>query len=256
MKCLLTLITVSFLTGLQALAQADSTKAPLDLPGKAGPSATPRRQPRIDLVAARWHLRELNAALAKDPDNRACRLELAQALESLAALFEERRDYLNAWRYYDSAAKVLDHAREKSWKKRADDDAHKAASNRKRGLDYIDKKKDNGWVYTTFDWRDYKSIDRNVCAEYMKQVGLPVLRDWSISKKLYQLSIPAGFSPRLVVSFNVHRDGTMSDIKLAKSCGSKSVDAFALRAVQDAGKVPPLLPAMGDVVPFESQFVK
>jgi len=258
MKRLLTLTIVVLLTGAQALAQSNSNEAhpgsSVDLSLPAPPSLVNRD----NLPDAQLEIRALQAVMVKDPDNKDCRLKLAQALESVAVCMERNHDYLGASRCYARASQALDYPKEKSWKKRADDDATKAASSHKLGLDYAKSLKLVGWVYTSFNWHDFKNLDVKAGSDYMTAVGLPIRRNWSVAKRILRVHFPEGQSPKpmLVVSFNVHRDGTVTDIKLAKSCGHTEIDAIAMKAVKDVGKAPPLLPALGNVVPFQSQFIK
>jgi TonB family protein len=258
MKCFLTLTIVFLLAGAQALAQTDSKNVQAASASDRRPLASPARLTPGNLADVQSKVRSLYAALARDKNNQDCRLELAQDLESLALYAERNRDYLNAWRYYEGAAQVLDYPGDGSQKKRAAKDAEKAESNHKLRLDYIKNLKLVGWVYTTFNWHDYKNLETKQGADYQSAVGLPIRRNWSFAERMLHLRLPHVASPKpmLIVSFNVHRNGTLSDIKVAKSCGQPKIDEIAMQAVKDVGKAPPLLPAMGDVVPFQAQFIK
>jgi TonB family protein len=57
--------------------------------------------------------------------------------------------------------------------------------------------------------------------------------------------IEKGGAGRVVVFFRVLRDGTIKDLKVEKSSGSEFLDGSALRAIAEAGPMPPL--------PFEFQ---
>lgn len=47
------------------------------------------------------------------------------------------------------------------------------------------------------------------------------------------------------VYFKIHPDGTLTDIKITRTCGRFAVDQAALRAVYSANPLPPLPPASG-----------
>jgi TonB family protein len=263
MKCLFTLTIVCVLAGAQALAQTGSNKNQAASSGDKSLPEIPSRVTRANMLDVQLKVQKLWVVFGKDPDCRECRLKLAQGMEGLGLFAEGNRDYVNAWRYYEGAAVAANYPREKTWKKRADQDSQNAARCHKLRLDYIKDLKLIGWVYTSFNWHNYKGLDPKAATTYMTEVGLPIRRNWSYARRTMGFRLPEGpegpegpDGPVLVVSFNVHRNGTVSNIKLVKSCGTPKLDAVAMRAIAEVGKMPELLPGMGEVVSFQSQFVK
>ena len=53
------------------------------------------------------------------------------------------------------------------------------------------------------------------------------------------------FAPRLVATFDISRDGSVSNIQVTKSSGDASVDQSAVRAIRDSSPMQPLPPAYG-----------
>ncbi|HYN19890.1 MAG TPA: TonB family protein, partial [Thermoanaerobaculia bacterium] len=51
---------------------------------------------------------------------------------------------------------------------------------------------------------------------------------------------PMGSGVKAVISFNINRDGSMSELRVEQSSGYNSFDLAALRAVQNAAPFPPL----------------
>ncbi|MGA7918561.1 MAG: energy transducer TonB [Candidatus Acidiferrales bacterium] len=51
------------------------------------------------------------------------------------------------------------------------------------------------------------------------------------------------FAPRLVATFDILRDGTVTNIQITKSSGNASVDSSAVRAIRDASPMQQLPPA-------------
>lgn len=215
-----------------------------------------RRGPQINKVAVECKIREMTSQLAKEPDNKECRLRLAQGLETLAQYSLDQEDFLNAWRYFEGAAHVLNYPKEKGLKKRADEDAEKAAQCHQARVDFLSKMKIKGWVYVTFNWHKINDLDPKAANEYIQQIGLPVRKNWSVAKRLHNVQLGEFTGPHIIVSFNIHRDGSISDIKLTKSCGRPAIDELALQCVKKVTKEPPLLPVMGQVLPCEAQFAR
>ncbi|MBS2005695.1 MAG: TonB family protein [Cyanobacteria bacterium SZAS TMP-1] len=206
---------------------------------------------------AEWSVRRLQQALHADPTNEKVRISLVQTLEALAAYHEKKRNSLDAWRYYEAAARELGlSAERKKWKKRIEYDENRAGFNHQLRADFLHKQKRVGFVYTTFQWLDYPKLDRKDALAYTAKVNTMVRDAWSDYQKNSRIIGGGGLPRMLVVGFNLHRDGRISNLKVESSCGFPAVDAAAVRCIRDVGRMPPLLPAMGESVPFQSQFTK
>jgi len=70
--------------------------------------------------------------------------------------------------------------------------------------------------------------------EYLDEIKIAIQRKWKLppGKKNYSLSS--------VVSFKLHRDGTITDISLESTSGVKEFDENAVKAVREAGRLLPL----------------
>lgn len=260
MKCLLPLAVIAFLPVTHALAQSDATKsAKLAGHGAAPQHALPSLSEAtlaLSPAEALPKIEKLQHTLAQEPNNKDCRLQLALALESLGLFWDQKHDYLKSSRYYQGAARVFDLPGEKGWKKRSELDAKRAASSYKEHIEHLRSLKIEGFVFTSFDWHGYKNLDRKAAADYQAAVGQPIRINWSLAKRLQRLELREDQKKLLKIGFDVHRDGTVSDIKVVTPCGNPKIEEAAMQAIKDVGKVTPLLPALGNVVHFESQFMK
>lgn len=65
-----------------------------------------------------------------------------------------------------------------------------------------------------------------------------------VSSNWLQSTVDPGisFAPRLVATFDILRDGTITNIQITKSSGNYSVDNSAVRAIQNSNRVNPLPP--------------
>jgi protein TonB len=71
------------------------------------------------------------------------------------------------------------------------------------------------------------------CPDYILEMNRLIMNNWNSRQNAQATSI---------VQFTIHRDGTVSDIKIFTSSGYAMLDMFAQRALQMA-KLPPLPPA-------------
>jgi len=206
---------------------------------------------------AEWKVRRLQEALRLDPKNEKTRMTLVQTFESLAAYHEQKLNSLDAWRYYGAAARVLTESGDaEKLKKRIAYDQSRAEKNHQLRLQYLRRRKRVGFVYTSFQWLDYPKLDRTDALAYTAKVSNAIRNAWSDAEQNRHITDGGRLPKPLIVSFDVHRSGKMSGLKIDSSCGLSLVDQAAVKAVSEAGPMPALLPAMGDVVHFQSQFVK
>ncbi len=70
--------------------------------------------------------------------------------------------------------------------------------------------------------------------EYLDEIKIAIQRKWKLppGEKNYSLSS--------VVSFKLHKDGTITDISLESTSGVKEFDESAIRAVKETGRLSPL----------------
>jgi periplasmic protein TonB len=74
---------------------------------------------------------------------------------------------------------------------------------------------------------------------YVEAVQRKVSGNWLQSTVDPRIS----FAPRLVATFDISRDGSVSNIQVTKSSGDASVDQSAVRAIRDSSPMQPLPPA-------------
>lgn len=256
MKFQLTAAIVSYLACTQAFAQSPGGGS---LAGSADQKSEDRAgsksAPRFEAGKAEWRIRELNAMVENHPGQKEYRLRLVDALETLGK-FYETRDTMKATRYYEAAAHTLNNPPEKDWKKRADQDSKKADHYRQIRMTYLRGLETKGFTFTSFNWRKIKGLDPKDASDYTGKVNQPIRSNWSVARRITEFSLEEVSKPAIIVNFNIHKDGSISDIKVTKSCGRPKIDQIALEAVQKVSKMPPLLPAMGEVIPVETQFIK
>src|ERR1700690_1548731 len=78
-----------------------------------------------------------------------------------------------------------------------------------------------------------------------------------ISGNWMQSSVDAsvGWAPRVVITFDILRDGTITNVQMTRSSNNASVDSSAVRAVHDSSKLSPLPPGFaGSTVGVEFWF--
>lgn len=212
-------------------------------------------------------IKDLEKTVAKEPGNRTNRLALIDFLESLAADCDKKNDPSGAWRYYQRAAAALRDPKEDSWEARAADDTTKAAAFRVKATEATYREEEARAVARrsrempaimapSFDWRSRK--DRDLFSEnrYREDVWKKVQTAWLNSELRRAIVGTDSFKTPAVVSFDVHTDGEVSDIKIITSSGDRRIDLAALKVVEDLGKMEPLLPGMGSLVRFQTEFGK
>ncbi len=78
-------------------------------------------------------------------------------------------------------------------------------------------------------------------AWYVQAVQQRISRSWLQSS----IDPSLGSAPRVVVSFTILRNGTITNVQVTRSSNNYSVDNSALRAVRDSSPLNPLPPAYG-----------
>ncbi|MBX9690693.1 MAG: TonB C-terminal domain-containing protein [Candidatus Obscuribacterales bacterium] len=81
---------------------------------------------------------------------------------------------------------------------------------------------------------------------FMARMQKRVKQAWSPPRKLE--------AKEACVLYKIHQDGSLSDLKLERSSGSKLADSAALKAVQDAAPFESLPPGSPSVVDFRFRF--
>jgi|GEM_PF-5457897 len=214
-------------------------------------------RPPISVVEAEWKIRRLQTTLHNEPHNEKARMVLVQTFESLALYHEQRRNALDSWRYYKAAAEVLAQSESADkFKKRIEADRARGEVNHKLRSQYLRERKRSGFVYTSFQWLNFPKLDRSDALAFTSIVTNLVRNSWSDAQTNSHITNGAQFNKILVVSFNLHRNGKLTDLKVDQSSGSPLIDAAAMQSIRDVGEMPKLLPAMGEVVHFQSQFTK
>ncbi len=269
MKYLKTIILLSAISLMPARAQAPAaavdgqtgaTSAELD-PAALKKKARAEEQARDDKI------KELEKAIARDSANKDNRLALADYLEQLAAESEKKDDWAGAWRFYQRTAAVLRDPPVDDWEKRAADDLAKAATYRQKQTDKRVAEEEAKMVARrahdmppivapSLDWKAKKEADIFAENRYREEVWKRVQSAWVNSPARKNVKDMSNFHRPVIISFDVHSDGEVSDIKITASSGDRRIDLAALQVVEDLVKIEPLLPGMGPLVRFHTEFGK
>ena len=184
-------------------------------------------------------------------------MALVQTFESLALYHEQRRNALDSWRYYKAASEVLAQSENADkFKNRIAADQARGEVNHKLRSQYLRERRRSGFVYTSFQWLDFPKLDRRDALAFTSIITNLVRNSWSDAQTNSHITNGGKFNKMLVISFNLHRNGKLTDLKVEESSGSPLIDAAAMQSIRDVGVMPKLLPSMGEVVHCQSQFTK
>jgi outer membrane biosynthesis protein TonB len=273
MKYPLSLLLACAITLVPAYAQAASSTSD----NSAAPSAPQddagalKKKIRVEEQAREDKIKALEKTVAKEPTNKENRLVLVDFLESLAADGEKKGDWAGAWRDYQRAAAVLRDPVVEDWEKRAAEDTAKAAGYRQKQTDKRVAEEEAkamvrrarempAIVAPSFDWNANKATNplADPLAEnsYRESVLKRVQSAWANSAMRKQVTDISGFKRPAIISFDVHDNGEVSDIKITTTSGDRRIDLAAQKVVEDLGKLEPLIPSMGPLVRFHTEFGK
>jgi len=195
------------------------------------------------------------------------RQTLADLLESSADDCSKADDLAGAWRYYQRAAAVLRDPKEDAWESRAAEDTTKAASFRERETEQRYKIEEARAIarraamvpaieVPSINWQSQKEPDNFAENRYREVVWKRVQTAWRDSQIRKAVTDTSNFKKPAIISFDVHAEGNITDIKIVNSSGDPQIDLAAFKVVQDLGKMEPLVPGMGPLVRFQTEFGK
>lgn len=230
-------------------------------------AAALKKKAREEEAARDEKIKSLEKTVAKDTANKDNRLALADYLESLGAECEKKDDWAGVWRFYQRAAAVLRDPTVADWEKRAADDTAKAAIFRQKQTDKRVAEEEAKIVARraremppivapNLDWHGNSEADSFAENRYREEVWKRVQNAWVNSAARKKVLDTSNFQKPVIISFDVHSDGEVSDIKITSSSGDRRIDLAALKVVEELGKVDPLLPGMGSLVRFHTEFGK
>lgn len=195
------------------------------------------------------------------------RLTLADLLESSADDCARAEDLAGAWRYYQRAAAVLRDPREESWETRAAEDTTKAASFREKETEQRYRIEEARAIRRraamvpaieapSINWQEQKEQDNFAENRYREEVWKLVQTAWRESEARKAVTDTSNFKKPAIISFDVHSEGNVTDIKIVSSSGDPQIDLAAFKVVQSLGKMQPLVRGMGSLVRFQTEFGK
>ena len=87
-------------------------------------------------------------------------------------------------------------------------------------------------VFKTPNYEAFKGIDNNEIAEYMKNMQKSIKEHWQpVELTQFETS---------TVSYRIHKDGKITNVKVRKSSGSKQLNRAAINTIKSIKKLPPL----------------
>jgi len=249
----------------QAQGQAGSTGSEAAAANVGTDADALKKKAKSDEQTTDDKIKALEKTVAKE-SSKANRSALADFLESLASDSEKKNDWSGAWRYYQRAAAVLRDPAEQDWARRADEDTEKADVYRVKQTDRRLQEEEAksiarrakempAIVVPDLDWK-VKEADRFAENRYREEVWKRIRAAWTSSEARRSIVDKADFKQPAVISFDVHTDGDVSDITITGTSGDRRIDLAALKTVEDLGKMEPLLPGMGTLVRFQTEFGK
>jgi TonB family protein len=267
MKRPLTLVLLSAICFLPATAQTPPTDDGSKAADQTLDPAALKKKLRDEEQAREDKIKGMEKKVAWEPTNKDNRLALVDYLESLAQESEKKDDWPGAWRFYQRAAAALRDPKVDEWEKRAEGDSAKAALFRHKQTDRVvaeeearalaRRMRDAAIVAPSSDWHAKKDVEDSFAENrYRESVFKRVQNAWVNSSLRKAVTDTKNFVKPAEISFDVHSDGEVSDIKITSSSGDRRIDLAALKVVEDLGRVDPLLPGMGQLVRFHTEFGK
>ncbi|MBS2009727.1 MAG: TonB family protein [Cyanobacteria bacterium SZAS TMP-1] len=204
--------------------------------------------------------------VARDTANKQNRLDLANLLEAAAADCEKSGDTAGVWRYYQRAAAVLRDPREEAWEARAAADTSKAATFRAVETEQRYRIEEARAIAKralavpletpSLNLQVQQEQDKFAENLYREDVWKRTQSAWLASELRKEVTDTSRFKKPVIISFDVHTEGNITDITIISSSGDERIDLAALKVVRDLGKLQPLLPGMGSLVRFQTEFGK
>ena len=267
MKHSFALLLVCTLALLPGQAQTAGSASDAAAPASEVDVQTAKKKARAEEQARDDKIKNLEKSVAWEPANKQNRLALVDFLESLASDSEKKDDWAGAWRYYQRAAAVLRDPAEPDWEARAVADSAKAADYRVKQNDKRVREEEAralarrvrdmpSIVAPSLDFNTKKQADDFAENRYREVVWKKVQSAWINSSARQDVKDTSTFTKPAIVSFDVHSDGEVSDIKITGTSGDRRIDLAAQKVVEDLGKMAPLLPGMGSLVRFQTEFGK